>query len=412
LRLPLYIAQKYLWGKKTTNAINVITLIAAAGVMIIAAAMLIVLSVFNGFESLVLSLNRSFYADLVIEPTKGKVFEVDTILYAGIKALPDVAEIAPVLQEMALLSYKDRRSMATIKGVENHFKTVTGIDTSMIQGYYPDSLQGSAASILGMGIALELGSPVNDPFTRIEIAIPRRESKVGTINPDEAFNTASSNPVGIFSIQEEFDSKYVLADINLMRDLLNLPTAISRWEISLRPGSQDEKCQKAIAQLIGPDYKISTRHQQDEFVYKIMNTEKWVSFLLLTFILIIASFNIFGSLSMLVIEKKPDIGILKTMGATSLTIRRSFIYVGMLIAFCGGLAGLLLAGVFILLQQRLGLIRIEGDYFLLDYYPVIFEWIDAAAVIGVVLLITWIASIFPARSAAKSASLMEWKNAR
>lgn len=411
MNLPFYIARKYLFSKKSTNAINIITLIAAVAIAVITAAMILVLSVFNGFESLVISLNRSFYADMVISPREGKTMEPDSILYNKILAVEGVDVVAPVLQEMAMITYGERRSIPTVKGVDDRYIHVTGIDTSIVQGDYPNPIQGSASAVLGLGIAMELGVPINDPFSGISLTLPRRQAKVGNINPDEAFLSAPAMPMGIFSIQEEFDRKFVITDIELMRNLLDQPTAISHWELSLEKGANENNIKSQLQKICGDQFKLATRQEQDEFIYKIMNTEKWVSFILLSFILIIASFNIFGSLSMLVIEKTPDIGLLKTMGMTNQSINRAIMTLGMLIAVIGVISGWVIGAGFIYLQQKFGIIRIEGDYFLLDYYPMVFEWLDTLAIIAMVLFITWLAALYPSMTAARKASMLDWKNA-
>ena len=392
MNLPFYIARKYLFSKKSTNAINIITLIAAVAIAVITAAMILVLSVFNGFESLVISLNRSFYADMVISPREGKTMEPDSILYNKILAVEGVDVVAPVLQEMAMITYGERRSIPTVKGVDDRYIHVTGIDTSIVQGDYPNPIQGSASAVLGLGIAMELGVPINDPFSGISLTLPRRQAKVGNINPDEAFLSAPAMPMGIFSIQEEFDRKFVITDIELMRNLLDQPTAISHWELSLDKGANENNIKSIIIQ-------------------NAIEPLKWVSFILLSFILIIASFNIFGSLSMLVIEKTPDIGLLKTMGMTNQSINRAIMTLGMLIAVIGVISGWVIGAGFIYLQQKFGIIRIEGDYFLLDYYPMVFEWLDTLAIIAMVLFITWLAALYPSMTAARKASMLDWKNA-
>ncbi len=405
MRFALQIARRYLFAKKSTNAINLIAIISALGMMFITAALVLILSVFNGFEDLVISLYNNFNPDLKIVVNKGKVFVPEEHLLNEIKALPEVDNVSLVLEEIAMLSHNDKRSLTHAKGVDENFTKVSRVDTAMVDGHFILKEGANNYTVLGYGIQIELGLNVRSDFSVINVHLPNRKAKPGSINPDEAFRTKQVRPAGSFSIQEEFDRKYVFFSLDFMRELLQYDDEISSLEIDFADGVDQAEAQEKITAIMGSDFKVLNRLQQDAFLYKVMNLEKWITFLILSLMMLVASFNIIGSLSMLVIEKSRDIGILKAMGATKSMIRKIFMIEGSLISILGGFIGMIIALAICLLQQKFKLVKIDGDFFLLDAYPVALRWIDFVMVFLVVVFISLLASWYPSKKAAERSSL-------
>lgn len=405
MRFALQIARRYLFAKKSTNAINLIAIISALGMMFITAALVLILSVFNGFEDLVISLYDNFNPDVKIMAKKGKVFVPESELLESIQALPEVDNISLVLEEMALLSHNNKRSLANAKGVDKNFTKVSRLDTAMVDGHFILQDDIGEYTVLGYGIQIELGLNVRNDFSIIDVYLPNRKAKPSSINPEEAFRIKQVRPAGSFSIQEEFDRKYVFFSIDFMRELLQYENEVSSIEVDFADNIDQEKAQAKITELMGSDFKVLNRLQQDAFLYKVMSMEKWITFLILSLMMLVASFNIIGSLSMLVIEKSRDIGILRAMGATKSMIRKIFMIEGSLISILGGFIGMVIALVICLLQVKYKLVKIDGEFFLLDAYPVALRWIDFVSVFLVVIFISLLASWYPSKKAAEQSSL-------
>jgi lipoprotein-releasing system permease protein len=409
MNLAWLFAQRYFVARKSTNAINIIAAVSVIGMMVGTMALLLVLSVFNGFEDLVTSLYNSFNPDLKVETRIGKTFEVDSSTIYKLEQLPGVKAVSEVLEENALLRYNDKDMVGRLKGVDDKFIDVSGIDSTIVGGKYmltdADSLN---YAVVGLGIQAMLGVNIDNQFSRLEIYMPRREGKVSTTSPENAFKQQVIYPIGVYAIQQDFDAKYTIVPLQFMRNLLDYDTPqVSALEIALLPNANMATVQTAVEQLLGKDFKVADRYQQDEFLYKVMRTEKWAVYLILTFILIIAAFNIVGSLSMLVIEKKHDLGILRAMGANSQFIRRVFMLEGILLGGVGGFMGMLLAFVICLAQQHFKLLRLAGDTFLIDAYPVSMRWFDFLMVGITVIIIALLAAYFPAQRATQQGELLQ-----
>lgn len=409
MNLAWLFAQRYFVARKSTNAINIIAAVSVIGMMVGTMALLLVLSVFNGFEDLVTSLYNSFNPDLKVEARIGKTFEVDSSTIYKLEQLPGVKAVSEVLEENALLRYNDKDMVGRLKGVDDKFIDVSGIDSTIVGGKYmltdADSLN---YAVVGLGIQAMLGVNIDNQFSRLEIYMPRRQGKVSTTSPENAFKQQVIYPIGVYAIQQDFDAKYTIVPLQFMRNLLDYDTPqVSALEIALLPNANMATVQTAVEQLLGKDFKVSDRYQQDEFLYKVMRTEKWAVYLILTFILIIAAFNIVGSLSMLVIEKKHDLGILRAMGANSQFIRRVFMLEGILLGGVGGFMGMLLAFVICLAQQHFKLLRLAGDTFLIDAYPVSMRWFDFLMVGITVIIIALLAAYFPAQRATQQGELLQ-----
>ncbi len=409
MNLAWLFAQRYFVARKSTNAINIIAAVSVIGMMVGTMALLLVLSVFNGFEDLVTSLYNSFNPDLKVEARIGKTFEVDSSTIYKLEHLPGIKAVSEVLEENALIRYNDKDMVGRLKGVDDKFVDVSGIDSTIVGGKYmltdADSLN---YAVVGLGIQAMLGVNIANQFSNLQIYMPRREGKVSTTSPENAFKQQVIYPIGVYAIQQDFDAKYTIVPLQFMRNLLDYDTPqVSALEIALLPNANMATVQTAVEQLLGKNFKVSDRYQQDEFLYKVMRTEKWAVYLILTFILIIAAFNIVGSLSMLVIEKKHDLGILRAMGANSQFIRRVFMLEGILLGGVGGFMGMLLAFVICLAQQHFKLLRLAGDTFLIDAYPVSMRWFDFLMVGITVIIIALLAAYFPAQRATQQGELLQ-----
>jgi len=334
------------------------------------AALVIVLSVFNGFESVVKSLFSVFDPDIEITIAKGKTFHNYELNADQIRALPGVISYTEVVEENALLHYNKQQYLATIKGVDSLYQHKSPLDSLMVNGIMllqEDSLD---FAVPGYGIAYYLGLDMNAPDNFISVYIPKRKGNITGL-PQESFSSEIIRPMGIFSVQQDFDDKYMLVPLRFARRILDYTDEVTGIEIRLEKGADASEIQKRIAGIAGPEFKILNRFQQQEVLYKIMKSEKWAVFLILTFILIIASFSVVGSLSMLILDKQKDITILRSLGAEDKTIRQIFFLEGLLISFTGALAGLILGLLICFVQQQFGLVKLQGSgSFIMESYPV------------------------------------------
>jgi len=396
LDFPFFVARRYLFAKKTQNTINLISAISVVGVAIGTMALIVVLSVFNGFDSLVHSLFNSFNPDLKITIKEGKRFSSELPSVIKLKQIKGVSYLTEVVEENALLKYGNKQYIATVKGVSNDFIFMSGIDSMIIDGDFILNQGNNEYAIVGQGIAIKLaiGLTFVNP---IIIYVPKRTASV-SMNPERAFNRKYIFPSGIFAIQQDFDSKYLIVPIEFARELLNFTSEVSALEIKLDPSSDPLEVQKEVKRIMGDEFLVKNRYEQEELLYRIMKTEKWAIFFILTFILLVASFNIIGSLTMLIIEKKKDISIFRSMGADLNHIRKIFLYEGWMISILGALAGLVLGVLICWLQQTFGLIRLQGSgSFVIDSYPVKMVFSDFMMVFITVLTIGFFAAWYPVR---------------
>ncbi len=396
MNFPFFIAKRYLLAKKSQNTINLISAISVFGVAVGTIALIVVLSVFNGFDALVHSLFNSFNPDLKITIQEGKKFSSELSSVQKLKKLPGVLYFTEVVEENALLKYGKKQYIATIKGVSKDFVKMSGIDTMIIDGKFTLRQGKNEYAIVGQGIASKLSIGLNF-VNPIIVYVPKRTGKV-SLNPEKAFNRRYIFPSGVFAIQQDFDTKYIIVPIDFARKLLDYTTEVSSLELKIDPAYDVDDIQKQIKNIMGEDFEVKNRFEQEELLYKIMKTEKWAIFFILTFILIVASFNVIGSLTMLIIEKKKDISILRSMGTEMQQIRKIFLYEGWLISLTGAIAGLIL-GVFIIwLQQKFGFIKLQGSgSFVIDTYPVKIVPFDFLLVLSTVIGIGYIAAWYPVR---------------
>jgi lipoprotein-releasing system permease protein len=397
LNFPLFIAKRYLISKKSKNAINIISFISVFGVAIGTAALIIVMSVFNGFDNLLESMYNSFDPDLKISIAKGKSFNPNNPKIEKIKTLDGVEFFSETLEENVLLKYNTNQYFATVKGVDSNFKKISGVDTMIIGGEFmlhDDKNRSYAVVGLGVAMYLSLGLNFIDP---INIYVPKRNASI-SMNPAQAFNKKYIFPSGIFGIQQEFDTKYIIVPLNFARKLLDYENNITSLEIKTSSKYDIKDIQNNVQRILGDEYIVQNRFQQHEMFYKIMKSEKWAIFLILTFILIVASFNIIGSLSMLIIEKKDDISTLQSMGTNLISIRKIFLLEGWMISVAGAFLGLLVGSFICWLQVRFGFIKMGGTgSFIINTYPVAINLIDSIIIFFTVLTIGWMAAWFPVK---------------
>ncbi|MCB8999454.1 MAG: ABC transporter permease [Bacteroidales bacterium] len=397
MNFPFYIAKRYLLAKKKRNAINIISGISVGGVMVGTMALVIVLSVFNGFDKVIKSLINSFDPDLKISVIEGKVFDPADAQKSKILEIPGVSMISEVLEENALLKYDKRQYIATMKGVDENFIKTSGIDSMIVDGNYILEKEGHPYTVVGQGVAYSLRIGLNF-INPLIIYVPERLGKINMANPTGAFRKFPVFPSGVFGIEQEYDAKYILLPLASVREILNYTSEVSALEIKLADGADEELVQKKIQEILPQNFEVKTRYQQNEMFYRIMKSEKWAIFLILTLILLVASFNIIGSLSMLIIDKQDDIQSLRNLGADSSTIRKIFLFEGWLISITGSFLGILLGTGISLIQEKFEVIKLAGSgSFVLDSYPVDIQVFDILLVWATVILIGFLAALYPVK---------------
>jgi lipoprotein-releasing system permease protein len=396
VRLSLYIAKRYLFVKKSRNAINVISAISVAGVAVGTMALIIILSVFNGLETMVTAIFNTFDPDLKITAAEGKTFIPDTARLKLLSSAEGVSCYSLTIEENALLKYGDKQYIATIKGVDNNYAMVTSIDSSMWEGEFTlKNEKGRPYAIPGIGVAQYLGIRIN--FINPLIIIFPKKSGSSALSPEDALNKKYIFPSGIFEVEKEYDSKYVYVPLDFAREVTQIDNGVSSIEIRFGKDADPRLVQKEVTKIFGKGFVVQNRYEQQEIFYKVMKSERLAIFFILTLILIIASFNIIGSLTMLIIEKERDIEILKSLGADNNLIRKVFIFEGWLISIIGAITGIILGFLVCWLQQRYGLVRLQSESLIMDSYPVVLKLKDFIIVPVTVLLIGYWAAWYPVR---------------
>jgi lipoprotein-releasing system permease protein len=395
MKLSLYIAKRYLFAKKSRNAINVISAVSVAGVTVGTMALIIVLSVFNGLEKMVSSIFNTFDPEIEITAAEGKTFVADSARLKLLSETEGVSCYSLTIEENALIKYGERQYIATIKGVDENYPLVSDIDSSMWEGEFILTAEnGRPFAVPGLGVSQYLGIGINF-ITPLNIYVPRKSGSTG-MNAENAFNRKYIFPSGIFEVEKEYDSKYIYLPLEFTRELTENEGLVSAIEI--RTVSPDTRVlEKKIRKIFGEGFVVKNRFEQQEIFYKVMKSERLAIFMILTLILVIASFNIIGSLTMLIIEKERDIEILKSLGADNNLIRKIFIFEGWLISIIGAAAGLILGFFICWLQQTFGLVRLHSSTLIMDAYPVIMKLKDFIIVPATVLLIGYWAAWYPVR---------------
>lgn len=397
MNFPFYIARRYLFSKKSHNAINIISMVSVCGVVVATIALVCALSVYNGFNDLVSTLFSSFDPELKITPRSGKVFDPTSLEIQQVKQLPEVARFCDVLQDNALVRYKERQSVAAIKGVDDNFEQLTRIDSVLVDGEFKLYDEVANYATLGIGLASSLG--INAGFVSpLEIYAPKRDEKVNLSNPATSFSLENAFIGAVFCInQQVYDEEYMIVPLSLARSLFRYDKEVSSIELKLADGADLSAVKKQMKEILGENYQVHDRFEQQEASFKMMQIEKWMTFLILSFILGIALFNVVGSLSMLMIEKQNDVRTLRNMGADDRLIRRIFLFEGWMISGFGALIGVTVGLVLCLLQQELGLIKLgqTSGAFIIDAYPVRVAAGDILTVFATVLTIGLLAAWYP-----------------
>lgn len=397
MNLALYIAKRYLFSKKRHNAINIVSLISMCGVVVGSIALVCVLSVFNGFQSVIEDLFSNFDPQIKIVATTGKVFEPDSISHA--LNHEDIQHTCYVIEDNALLKFGEKQLPVTIKGVPEDYTKVSGIDSILIEGEFSTKEGSFNMAVGGVALANTLGSGLR--FVQpIWLYAPKR---VGNINPmlvDKAFNREHAFLIGIYMVQQEkYDNNFLIVPLELTRKLYDYTTEVSAVEIKLVENANEKAVKAEISDALGSDYKVLDRYEQQEEFFNMLQIEKWVTYLILSFILLIAIFNIVGSLSMLIIEKKEDVKILSGLGAEESLIKNIFLFEGWLISIIGAFIGIIVGVVLCYIQMEYGIIKLAsttGTY-LVDAYPVNLVFSDVILIFLTVISMGFAASYIATR---------------
>lgn len=391
------LAVRYIFGKKSTNVINIISAIAVFGIAVGTAALIIVLSVFNGFEDLISGLFQKFNPDLKVTPVQGKTFPLDSTVLLKLKKINGVDKISATLEDLALFDYQNSQTFGKLKGVDSNYAAVTSIADNVVEGVYSVKPDDPPPVVLGAGLAQRLAADIEDKLAYMRVYTPKRVNRSPLETP---FSTRFINPVGVFSIQQEFDQEYAITDLDFARQIFQYTDEVSAYEIKLDSSRNLSHVRNQIANVLGKGFEIKDRFQQDEAFLKLMNIEKWMSYAIVCLTLLLVSFNMIGALWMIVLDKQRDISILKSLGLRDRGVTAVFIRSGMLLCTLGLLVGFILAIVLYILQKEVGLVTIpEG--FVVETYPISLRFIDFVTVGVTVLIIGWLSSIPAARKASR-----------
>ncbi len=394
MNLPFYIARRYILGKKSHNAINIVSGISILGVVVGTMSFIIILSVFNGFDSLVQSMYNSFHPDIEVSPEKGKVFTMSTDTLSMIKEIEGVQVVSEVFEDNALLKYAERQTVSTIRGVSSNYVEVTDVDSMIYQGEYSLEFQKMPRAVIGRGLAFHLRlNP--DLYEPLKIYVPKRTARI-SMDPNKSLSRKYILVSGVFYSQPDIEGKYTIVPLSFARELFGYSNAYTSLELKLADLSESSSIKSELQSLLGGGFRVKDKYEQNELLYKTMRTEKWAIFAILAFVLIILLFSLVGSLSMLIIEKKQDIKILHSLGANQALIRSIFYREGILITLAGILLGLILGSGVVLLQEKFGLIKLQGG-FIIDAYPVELQFGDVLIVVLTILIIGSLAAWYPIR---------------
>jgi lipoprotein-releasing system permease protein len=403
LNFPLFIAKRYFLSKRKKNFINMISILSMIGVAFSTAALIIVLSVFNGLEDLLRSLNTSFDPEIKIEVVKGKSFEATEELLAKIKAVEGVGIVTEVIEDYAYVRYRDAEAVVTIRGVSDNFLDQERFDGHIVEGKARLRENGINYAIVGRGIQYALSISVDANIYPLQVFYIKNTKGV-TLDISQLYSRKDIQPGAVFSIEKNYDENYIFLPLHFVRDLLDYGTKRTSLEIKTVAGSDLKKIQAGVKSLLGSDFTVLTNEEQHKDIYKLLKMEKLFVFFSLTLLIIVASINIFFSLMMLAIDKKKDISILSAVGASPTLIKKIFLSEGALIAFIGAALGLFLGGTICWLQDHFGLVGMGMANALVSNYPVKLRSIDFVTTSLVIVTITFLISIYPASLAARSFS--------
>ena len=404
MKLPLFIAQRYLLAKKSHNLINIVTWISIVSVGIAAFAMIFVLSIFNGFNVVISDSIHKMSADLQITSIDGKTLNINDFPFDEIKNIKNVELVLPTITEDALFRNQDKQQIGQIKGVPEEFYQVERIDKSIIKSGRFDTDADVGMAIPGVGMAYYLGINPNNPFSMLQVYVPRR-GNASSFNLENSFNMGQLFVHQTFETNQDIDATTVLAPYEWLSELIEYEGLASAVEVFTNQSANLNKIKKEIKTILGPDYHVLDQYEQQSTLYKMMKSEKLAVYLILVFILVMATFNVIGSLSMLIIEKKKDTVTLRAMGGDNSLIRSIFLNEGTIISVVGGILGLILGIIAVLLQQYVGIIRLgdgTGSY-IVEYYPVALQLQDVLIVLATITIIGGIAAYTTVKISMKNA---------
>ncbi len=398
----LTFAWRYFKAKKSTTAINLIAWLTVGIIAVATCCQVVVLSVFNGFEDLVKSLYSSFYTDIKVVPATGKTFIFTAAQMASLRKQPAVADFSMIAEEKALLKNQDAQTVIYLKGVDDHYKQVSGVAQKTNRGKYFTGTTQDPYLVTGSGIQNAVAFSIDPAFPANELTLILPKKNSLNNDPMQSLSEGFINPAGSFTIQQEFDDKYAITNIGFVKQQMNFAAdEFSAVEIKLKDGADSKEEKIKLDALLGNNYKVLTKYEQNMSLYNTMKLEKWAIYAILTLILIIAAFNMISALTMLVLEKRKDIGVLQSMGSSRATILRIFLSEGLLLGTIGTAGGILLATIFCFLQLKFKLIKLQGGSFLIDYFPVKLIATDFLLVAVTATVIAFLAAWFPARKASR-----------
>ena len=396
MRLAPFIAVRYLFARKSHNVINIISAISAIGMAVGTAALIIILSVYNGFDSLLRSMMSTVEPDLLITPSSGKVFVPEGDVYDWIYDQPEVLSMCCILEDNVFINYDGSQGLAKAKGVDWIYAEESPLADHIINGEFRLYKGDVPQSVVGGTLAYEMG--INPRFlSPIEMYYPSRTKRISIADPRSALESVKVFPSGVFTINEEIDSELMIVPIEVMRELLKYDDEVSAVEIRVAQGTERsvlKDLQKEISRRLGDGFEVKDRYRQNEVLYKMMTYEKLATYLILIFVIIIIAFNIFGSLTMLIIEKEDDIRTLRSMGATRKLISRIFVLEGWMISLAGLAAGTAIGTALSLVQQQFGIIKMPGLY-VVQAYPILLSWADIAITAAGVAIIGYLIAVLP-----------------
>ena len=397
-----FIARRYLFSKKSTNAINLITGISILGITIGMASLILELAVFNGFESLLAGLFNRFNPDIKISALEGKFFDNDSSHIKFLNSIPGVEVYTGVIEEIALFDHDGNIAFATIKGVDDSYVDATKITTAVQAGEFLTLSDGKPGAVLGVNIKNKLGISLQSPFTNLKVYVPRTKKRSFL---DQPFKSAGLLPTGSFSFQQEYDNQYVFSDLQFVQNLIDKRGKVSAYELKLTSDSDIADIKSQLAAHFGQSFKVQDRFEQDEAFFRLMNLEKWMFYALFVLTLILIAFNMVGALWMIVLDKKKDISIMKALGANDQLVRRIFLNEGLLISLIGIVIGSILALILYWYHINYGLISIPQG-FIIDRYPMDLRFTDFIIATATMFCIGWLASLLPASRSRKISSII------
>lgn len=401
MSLAWTITRRYLFAKKSHHLINVISWISVLGVAVGTFGLVVVLSVFNGFGNLVMEMYNTFDPDIKIETQSGRSFDPGEKIIQTLEKHPNVAAITFVKEENALLRYMDRQYVVTLKGVSNSFFSTSALKEKIVDGEALLESGDVNFMIPGAQIAYSMGIRPNDLLNQVNIFMPQRGIDPGLtmLDPSDAFIQRSMVAAGVFSVQQEFDAKYVIVPLRFMQDIAGDKKSISSFEIKLKNGELAEETRLQLQQIMGNDFKVKDRLMQHDFLFKVIGAEKVAVYVILGFILMIAAFNLFGTLTMLILDKRDDLQTLYHMGADLKLAQRIFLLEGLVISVGGAFVGMIVGALVCALQQSFGIIKLGGgEGFVVEAYPVAMQLSDFVIVMGIVVVIGWFAASYTSKN--------------